>query len=348
MRALSSVAAAVAAALFFGGCTVHQAEVPSVAGPSEFALSLTVQATPDSINQDGGSQSSIKITARGPNGQPIPGLVLRLDMAVNGTVADFGTLSARTVVTGSDGTATAVFTAPPRNPLGLSGTCSGLPGTCVDIIATPTSTDFTAARPQTTTIRLVPPGVILPPADTPTARFTFSPQSPAANSPVQFDASTSCGGGASTTGCTPSFNEIVRYDWDFGDGTRGSGVTVAHTYATAQTYTVTLTVTNDRQLSASVTQQVTVGAGAAPTTAAFVFSPTQPLVGDVVFFDASQSEAAPGHTLVQFNWQFGDGTTASGRTTTHAFTKAGTYNVTLTVVDEAGQSKVATNAVPVK
>jgi PKD repeat protein len=243
-----------------------------------------------------------------------------------------------------------VFTAPPRNPLGLSGTCAGVPGTCVEIIATPTSSDFATVQPQAATIRLVPPGVILPPADTPTARFTFSPATPQANSPVQFDASSSCPGSANaTTGaCQPSFNEIVRYDWDFGDGTRGNGVTASHTYTTAQTYTVTLTVTNDRQLSASVTQQVTVGAGAAPTTAAFVFSPTQPFVNDVVFFDASQSEAAPGHTLVQFNWQFGDGTTASGRTTSHAYTAAGTYNVTLTVVDEAGQSKVATNPVPVK
>ncbi|MCC6955069.1 MAG: PKD domain-containing protein, partial [Deltaproteobacteria bacterium] len=38
---------------------------------------------------------------------------------------------------------------------------------------------------------------------------------------------------------------IVSYDWDFGDGSSGSGATVAHIYASAGTFNVTLTVTDD-------------------------------------------------------------------------------------------------------
>ncbi len=38
---------------------------------------------------------------------------------------------------------------------------------------------------------------------------------------------------------------IESYDWDFGDGTTGSGVTVDHDYAEAGPYHVTLTVTDD-------------------------------------------------------------------------------------------------------
>jgi parallel beta-helix repeat protein len=46
---------------------------------------------------------------------------------------------------------------------------------------------------------------------------------------VYFDASESTG-------------NIVRYEWDFGDGTRGTGFVCSHTYTELGTYTVTLTV----------------------------------------------------------------------------------------------------------
>ena len=40
---------------------------------------------------------------------------------------------------------------------------------------------------------------------------------------------------------------IASYVWDFGDGTPdGSGATPSHTYAAAGTYTVTLTVTDNK------------------------------------------------------------------------------------------------------
>ncbi len=52
------------------GCTVKSTEAPPLAGPSGLALSLHVNAVPDSISQDGGSQSSVKVTAIGPDGRP--------------------------------------------------------------------------------------------------------------------------------------------------------------------------------------------------------------------------------------------------------------------------------------
>jgi uncharacterized repeat protein (TIGR01451 family) len=53
--------------------------------------------------------------------------------------------------------------------------------------------------------------------------------------PVQFDGS----------GSFDPDGTIVAFDWDFGDGTTGTGATPSHTFAAAGIYTVSLTVTDD-------------------------------------------------------------------------------------------------------
>lgn len=336
--------AAVALALIAtAGCTVKSTEAPPLSGPSGLALSLTVNAIPDAISQDGGSQSSVRVTAIGPDGRPVSGLALRLDMLVAGVAQDYGTLSARSVVTNSDGVATAVYTAPPSPVNGLFGTCSGLPGNCVSIVATATGTNFSTANPELVTIRLVPTGVILPPAGLPTAQFTVSPTPVNFNVPSIFDASNSLvGSGASA---------ITSYVWTFGDGSSGSGKVVSHTYTQSTTpgnsYNVTLTVTNDRGLTASTTQAISVDASPAPA-GDWVFSPTAPNVGDTIFFNADAVRAAAGHQIVQTNWNFGDNTpSTSGFQTTHVFATAATYSVVFSAVDDAGQKLTVTHQVTV-
>jgi PKD repeat protein len=118
-------------------------------------------------------------------------------------------------------------------------------------------------------------------------------------------------------------------------------VAPSHTYTAALSYLVTLTVTTTRGAQASATQTVAVSQTTGPT-AAFVFSPAVPSVGQTVQFNADQSKAAIGHSISQFNWNFGDGTSGSGLTTSHVYTLAGAYNVTLAVIDDTGQ-KATTN-----
>ena len=333
--------AAIALALLAGaGCTVHSTDTPPLSGPSGLALTLQVNAVPDSINQDGGSQSSVRVTAIGPDGRPITALPLRLDMMVNGVAQDYGTLSARTIVTNNDGVASAVYTAPPSPVNGLFGTCSGLPGNCVSIVATATATNFTTANPETVTIRLVPIGVILPPAGAPTAQFTISPTPVNFNVASNFDASSSSPG----TGATA----ITSYAWNFGDGSTGTGKVVSHTYTQSSSpgnaYNVTLTITNDRGLTATTTQAVTVDASPAPS-GDWIYSPSTPNVGDTVFFNADAIKPAAGHKLVQFTWNFGDGGSADGFQVTHVFLAAATYQVTLSAIDDAGQKTTVTHPV---
>lgn len=337
MSAFSRRALVVAALAAASACTVHDTTPPPLSGPSGLALSLNLAALPDTINQDGGSQSSIKVTAIGADGRGVSGLPLRMEMRVNGAAQDFGTLSARTIVTGSDGTASVVYTAPPSPTNGVFGTCNGLAGNCVSVVATASGTNFATAAPTAVEIRLVPAGVILPPTQSPAASFTFAPATPSANSPVQFDGSASCGGPLVSGACPPTAPSVASYSWNFGDGQTATGQTTSHSFALQQTYTVTLTVTNTVGASGSRSQVITIGSGSLPVPS-FTFSPASPGVGELVFFNGLGSTPGQGHTIASYRWTFGDGGTASGSNVSHAFTTAGSYAVQLTVTDESGQS----------
>ena len=85
-----------------------------------------------------------------------------------------------------------------------------------------------------------------PPNELPTAAFT----STSSGLTATMDAS----------GSTDPDGVVTSYLWSFGDDQTGTGPTPSHTYATAGTYDVTLTVTDDDGGTASVTQQVTVTA----------------------------------------------------------------------------------------
>ena len=324
--------AAVAAALTLGSaCTMKNQEAPPLSGPSEYATSIAISTAPDVLTQDGASQSLITITARDTNSAPIRNLSMRADITVGGVHADFGSLSARNLVTGSDGRASLVYTAPAAPSVSVDN------GTIVDIVITPVGTDYANTTSRTASIRLVPPGSVAPP-DGLKPNFTFTPSAPVDSQTVLFDAS----GSTSAAG-----NPIVSYSWNFGDGGRGSGVTAGHSYTTAGSYVATLTISDAFGRSAQKSANVVVVAGVNPT-AAFTSSPNDPVVNQAVNFNASGTRAAPGHTIKSYEWDFGDGVFGSGITTTHTYGLARSYVVVLTVTDESGKKGTATGTVAVK
>lgn len=67
-----------------------------------------------------------------------------------------------------------------------------------------------------------------------------------------------------STGSGDSDGFITGYSWDFGDNSTGTGAAPTHVYANPGTYPVTLSVTDDRGETSSVTHPVTVEAPAGP------------------------------------------------------------------------------------
>jgi PKD repeat protein len=63
-------------------------------------------------------------------------------------------------------------------------------------------------------------------------------------------------------------------------------------------------------------------------------------------FDASGSSDSDG-SIVSYSWDFGDGNSATGMTTTHNYAVAGSYAVALTVTDDTGDSKTSIESVNV-
>ena len=73
---------------------------------------------------------------------------------------------------------------------------------------------------------------------------------------------------------------------------------------------------------------------------AVVFYPTTVNVGENATFDASKSVDVG--FIASYEWSFGDGTNGTGAVVTHAYSKVGTYQVTLNVTNNVGASSLKT------
>jgi PKD repeat protein len=136
--------------------------------------------------------------------------------------------------------------------------------------------------------------------------------------------------------------EITRYDWNFGDGTgfrTDLGPTPSYTYSRPDTYTVTVIVPDpdDPEVSDSDTTTANIVSGNQKPVAD-AGGPYSTVFGEPVQMDASGSSDPDGDEIVQYAWDFGDGSTGSGQIVEHTYTteRPGSALVTLTIIDERG------------
>jgi len=175
------------------------------------------------------------------------------------------------------------------------------------------------------------------PAEPPlSAAIAATPLSGDAPLSVSFDGSGSTG-------------EITAYEWNFGDGGLGSGVTADHAYETPGNFTASLVVrdqagqTNQESVVISV-QETTEPPGNEPPTAVIASSnPIGETPHDVSFEGNGSTTNQP--PIVSYEWNFGDGSTAMGEAVAHTFNVAGSFDTVLTVTDSASLSGQASTPI---
>jgi PKD repeat protein len=327
----SPIGAVIVAALAIASCTLERQSAPELSGPSELAQSIMLTAAPDRLLQDGVSQTVVSALARDHEGKPIAGLGLKWSVfASDGSQIP---LSEILNTTDPQGRASTRITAP--------GAPAQMPSSAVrlTVIATPVGNDTSNGNSQRVVVELVPPSGTPAINRVPVPSFTIVPAVANVTQSVSFDASGTtdegviCGGRCS-------------YQWDFGDLTTGGGVSIGHAYPAPATYTITLTVVDERGGVASTTRSVTVSG---PTLPVASFTSSQAGPGAPVKFNALASTVAAGATITKYEWTFDGGssvTTATGPIPEATFAP-GAVTVTLTVTDSLGRKATKTNVIVV-
>ena len=129
----------------------------------------------------------------------------------------------------------------------------------------------------------------------------------------------------------------LSYAWDFGDGGSSADINPVHTYTLADSYLVTLTISNDGG-SASHSDTVLVR----PAKPSALFSASSSTTGPVPLAVQFQDEST-GLPALTYLWHFGDGGISTSVNPLHAYGTIGLYTVSLTVTSESGSDTFTRN-----
>jgi hypothetical protein len=230
------LAAAAAAPLLVvvAGCNIEKTTMPALTAPSEFAMSVSVTATPDTITQDGSSEAEISAVVRDADGRPVPGVRLQYSASSSDPLVRQISFTEPIQVTDAGGRATTGLIAP-LAPATLPTTPP-----VVTVMVTPLGDNYQNAVPRTVTVRLLAPSGTPMGNWDPVAVIVADPAVASTEETVHFNGSlTTDEGQACGSRCT--------YIWDFGDGSDTvRGMIADHRFDSTGTYSVVLTVTDDR------------------------------------------------------------------------------------------------------
>jgi PKD repeat protein len=141
---------------------------------------------------------------------------------------------------------------------------------------------------------------------------------------------------------------VAEYVWQFNDAFGAETIEqttpkISHTFPSAGAYSVGLTIMAKDGTSTGNGGIVTTGhSGITP---GFTFGPARPPAGHPVRFSALGSVSA--QPVITYLWEFGDGTTGSGRSPRHVYSRPGRYTVKLVMFSGVGSAFPGAGAGPV-
>ncbi|MCF8229675.1 MAG: choice-of-anchor L domain-containing protein, partial [Bacteroidales bacterium] len=130
---------------------------------------------------------------------------------------------------------------------------------------------------------------------------------------------------------------ITQWEWDFGDGSPlAYGQVVTHQYDNPGDYTVTMTLYNQY------------GCTGSQSTVKVVEDVDEEIITDTIacLDETHFFEGTGDITFTDYEWDFGDGDTASGRNVTHVYTSPGSYTVRLVVCSDTNFTTVQVSPMP--
>ncbi|MBK9176325.1 MAG: gliding motility-associated C-terminal domain-containing protein [Flavobacteriales bacterium] len=152
----------------------------------------------------------------------------------------------------------------------------------------------------------------------------------------------------STAGVAPA-DQMSIYDGDntsaplIGTWSGGDSPGIISASFANPTGCLTLVFTSNNTGTGDFAANITCFQPCEPPTAVATFNSPIPLLAcqdEVITFDASASFAAAGFTVTEYNWDYADGTTATGPIVQHAFTDPAEYVVQVEVIDDNGCSSL--------
>jgi len=171
---------------------------------------------------------------------------------------------------------------------------------------------------------------------TPAANFTCTPVKPEIKQNITFNSTSRAYLG----------RVIINHTWNFGDGTgpfyTGNKTNITHNYSANGSYVVNLTVIDNKSEVGYIEKTIYVG-----LVADFTFDDKFYSIYEPVNF-TDLSSAPMNHTITNYTWSFGDGTTSTLQNPHHNYTKPGYYKVQLTIKDNHSNTDSTSKIVKIR